>query len=611
MAAGPHMKGITPMNRLVKHTRPVTSAAILLAATVAEVGTFAAEPFVHVFSASDTNSTPEIFPQLAVFRESIRSFPVSGGVDGKRLTPLSKALTYPKEYVRRIPESQRRLTPYRFDEIFANPEATVNSEYVRSGRPFFVYERVSRPPFFLPRDGCPLARRDSYAEWLKRSPGFIGFNSLWELDSDSNYFERFYNNMKDPSIEAELHAAFGPPDENGRAHRRRWAEKVFRIAEDFHFGERRIYPMCSGNMGYEHIFGALGAAGLWYEATTQSAGPWNAAGAFVRGAARQRGLDFGWYMAQYYVGMNRKGEPLKGDSCWCRGPSGTDRPRPHRGESRSMHRRQIVYGWLIGAKYMQTEGWTKIYVDEKDGRLVPSENALDLNEIYELSKRTERGETFTPLAVLTPLDEPCATTYINPKFVEPDTQKDIFDTLVPFRSEYGRPRAYRGKGEQGCLFNSEFAGFFDVLCPDSGQDTAAFAKALSRYRHVLIAGNAFDKARFDSAAIEAFERSGGRVHRYPSPECDTPERLRSLLLKIQSETMPISVEGDIQWGVNRTSAGWLVWLINNKGVIKFCDEPEEFNMARTAHVTVCVKSTGECRTADIKPGDFCLMEIRK
>ena len=45
--------------------------------------------------------------------------------------------------------------------------------------------------------------------------------------------------------------------------------------------------------------------------------------------------------------VNRKGEPLKGDSCWCRGPSGTDRPRPHSGESRSMHRRQIVYGTAI------------------------------------------------------------------------------------------------------------------------------------------------------------------------------------------------------------------------------------------------------------------------
>ena len=73
--------------------------------------------------------------------------------------------------------------------------------------------------------------------------------------------------------------------------------------------------------------------------------------------------------------------------------------------------------------------------------------------------------------------------------------------------------------------------------------------------------------------------------------------------------MPVSVVGDIQWGVNKTSKGWLVWMINNKGVVKFSDEPEEFRPERTAHVVATVKASGEKFEADIAPGDFKLLEV--
>ena len=585
------------------------SAAMLFAVGFALSSFAGGGPFTQVFIVSNTNETPQLLSVLPVFRESIRSFPVYSGKDVKRLTPLGKSLKYPKEYVRRIPDKQRRNDAYRFDEIFANPCATIDSDYAKAGNSFFIYERLSRPPFFLPGDGCPLAIRESYEQWKKGCPGFIAFNSLWEFDSDSTYLTRFYDNISDESIKKELHDAFRRPDEVGKAHLIDWFREAMRRATDFHFGESTIYPMCSNDMGLEHIFAANGAKGLWYEATTQSFGAWNCAAAFLRGAARQYGLDYCWYMAQYYTGFDRKGNFLKGDTRWI-AKSEAEKALPYRGEGRSQHRRQAVFGWLIGAKYMQTEGWSLIYLNRgENGAFVPSENALDLNEIYELAKRTDRGEPYTPLAVLTPLAEPSSSSYNNQKLKEPETQRTIFDTLVPIRGDSGERRPDRRKGEQGCLYNSEFAGFFDVLCPDAGQNSAAFANALSRYRHVLIAGNAFDKAKFDEAALSAFEAKGGKVHRYPSPACDTPERLRELLLSIQSEMMPVSVEGDIQWGVNRTTKGWLVYLINNKGVIKYCDEPEEYDSARTVKVTVVLKASGERRTVEVKPGDFALVEF--
>ncbi|HPS65274.1 MAG TPA: hypothetical protein PK447_06855, partial [Ignavibacteria bacterium] len=45
--------------------------------------------------------------------------------------------------------------------------------------------------------------------------------------------------------------------------------------------------------------------------------------------------------------------------------------------------------------------------------------------------------------------------------------------------------------------------------------------------------------------------------------------IRYLLTCVQNETMPITVEGDVQFGFNKTKMGWNLWLINNKGVTKY------------------------------------------
>ena len=79
----------------------------------------------------------------------------------------------------------------------------------------------------------------------------------------------------------------------------------------------------------------------------------------------------------------------------------------------------------------------------------------------------------------------------------------------------------------------------------------------------------------------------------------------------QAETMPVTVEGDIQWGVNRAKRGWLVWLMNNKGVIHYANEPEEFDLTKTAEVKVTFKPTGRVYTATVKPGEWKLVKIEE
>ena len=75
--------------------------------------------------------------------------------------------------------------------------------------------------------------------------------------------------------------------------------------------------------------------------------------------------------------------------------------------------------------------------------------------------------------------------------------------------------------------------------------------------------------------------------------------VHQLLKRVQKDVMPIAVEGDIQWGLNKTAKGWMLWLINNAGVTKFAFEPEDLDMSKTSKVTVDLKGLKGFGVADI------------
>jgi len=89
--------------------------------------------------------------------------------------------------------------------------------------------------------------------------------------------------------------------------------------------------------------------------------------------------------------------------------------------------------------------------------------------------------------------------------------------------------------------------------------------------------------------------------------------LRELLTTVQGETIPVKVDGDIQWGVNivvgescsgrkdedghsptptqnSNSKSYLVWLVNNKGVVKFIGEPQELDPKKAATVALSMRN---------------------
>lgn len=104
-----------------------------------------------------------------------------------------------------------------------------------------------------------------------------------------------------------------------------------------------------------------------------------------------------------------------------------------------------------------------------------------------------------------------------------------------------------------------------------------------------------------------------------------------LLANIVSEVLPVEVKGDIEYGLNKLTDGWLIYLINNKGIYKHPCSPQEINMNETSFVTVKLKDvinpimikdirndkTIIFREADhtfdisVEPGDIAIIKIKQ
>ncbi|MBQ9336626.1 MAG: hypothetical protein IJS14_04945 [Lentisphaeria bacterium] len=81
------------------------------------------------------------------------------------------------------------------------------------------------------------------------------------------------------------------------------------------------------------------------------------------------------------------------------------------------------------------------------------------------------------------------------------------------------------------------------------------------------------------------------------------EYTRVLLEKITAEVLPIEVKGEIQYGLNKTQDGWLIYLFNNEGITKFTDTPESFDPKKTASVTVRLKDFSAEKADDLCSGE--------
>lgn len=74
------------------------------------------------------------------------------------------------------------------------------------------------------------------------------------------------------------------------------------------------------------------------------------------------------------------------------------------------------------------------------------------------------------------------------------------------------------------------------------------------------------------------------------------------LNNIVKEVLPLEIKGDIEYGLNKVDDGWLLYLINNKGITKFVDTKAVVDSSKTATVKVYLKDLKVSKLTELLSG---------
>lgn len=566
------------------------------------------------------------------------------------------------------PAAERWRKPtYAFEDCYDEDVKKGVERYERDfpGQPYFI---ILNPGDFRTSFFRPSAKPDeeSFLRWRAKHPSFCGFRSVCEWDCFfQGHFEGWHPLPKDPELAAVMTRDFP-------LSLRRFDEQLVTIDRSIvrqrasMFGCRDTFDIFSTCPTWAHVCARAGTKMLTFEAELNATGGgWSAATWFTRGAARQWGVPWCWYQASYVISTDRQGNryDFKTDRRGNRYEFMNEVRRKGRedvtelcGASFSLLSRGWHYGWFAGASVLEAENYDHYFIEDgPDGKTRPTKYAKEFNSVFELDDKVDRGVPYTPCAYLCSIGE-LFTRFGYTNARDPLSLYAFFWTLAPTKvKEY---YSFRDNHGEGCFWNSPFGEMGDVICPDAGQKTEDFSAALAPYSVAILVGE-FLWDRIDAAAIARYVKGGGRLclnrHQLdalngklvkdgaeplePSAHValvpdfvdaefradksvyypDKFKRIASgektfpvvdkLMRRLQDRFLPIAVEGDVQWGVNRTRKGWLVWFLNNKGVTKYALEEQIIDSAYDAEVKVTCKSTGEVKSVTVPAGGYAYVEF--
>lgn len=336
--------------------------------------------------------------------------------------------------------------------------------------------------------------------------------------------------------------------------------------------------------------------------------------AFARGAARQFGIPWFEEVSVWFGASVSGGMPEATIlPAWPNTPVGGEA-----GHSASHLRRHWFTSWFGGANHILLEASPQVlfevpWSDEFPDRPRLSRYGRNARRLAALMKSVDIGVPYTPFAVLVGKHHGRWSVWGRPWGRLEETPGDrqterFFDQLFPGQS--------RGPGEEErYLCSSPYGDTFDVLVNDADRTawggypvilavgdiawTADDVRFLEAYVAAggILAVNEIHLAGWDRAflglAADGFAPTGDAravlassdgsprlirrdvgkgcvlVARAPQPEHDPhPTVPDELLAALADRFLPFTIEGDVQTLVNRTPTGWLLMVVNNKGITK-------------------------------------------
>jgi len=326
--------------------------------------------------------------------------------------------------------------------------------------------------------------------------------------------------------------------------------------------------------------------------------------AFARGAARQWHAPWSVQVSPWFGPSVTTSGPMHTEDGIVRGMDA--------GHSLSFYERMWLHAWFAGAAMVTPENSIATSFEKPEFPWKLTTYGRLQAKTYKFMMNHDRGIPYTPVAVVLDhlagyngyMDKPWGI--LDP--TEGDRQlRDLFDyQLFPGADHIHRTPDPTNR-EASYLRPTPYGESFDVFLSSAGSET------LSSYPVILLAGD----INFDTAFVSALEESAklgskilmsrehrlqlgkeyGRLARLGKIETldawTNPETGRSAaisnerLTRLKTEYLPFSISGDaVEYAINRTPIGWVVELINNRGVVKSGDKPAVTDPTAIAHVKI-------------------------
>ncbi len=326
--------------------------------------------------------------------------------------------------------------------------------------------------------------------------------------------------------------------------------------------------------------------------------------AFARGASRQWQKPWSVQVSPWFAGACTSSGPLRGEGGGARGLDA--------GHSLSFYERMWLHAWFAGAALITPENSIATFFEQPDAPWTLTSHGRKASEVFAFLQEHDRGVPYTPVAVV--LDHLAGYNGYMDKpwgILEPTAGdrelRDLFDFQLFPGSDHIHVKPDPENPESSYLRPTPYGEMFDVLL------TSVPPEVLPTYPVILLAGDiTFDdaflgelekslrrgsrvllSARHRDALGEQFERLArhGEVEVLESwkhPATGRPAAISNeRLARLCEEVLPIAVEGDaIQYQINRLPNGWVIELINHRGVSKKKDQPAVTDPAAVAQVTL-------------------------
>lgn len=422
----------------------------------------------------------------------------------------------------------------------------------------------------------------------------LSSNEQWHRNVFGNEFETFKHFIKPPGLKGYE----AKPKNRQECH-----QQVRDYFLTRHRAMRGRTISITGHSHYEAYVGQWGSQVIGLElgeniAFTQSKI------AFARGAARQSNKPFSIQVSPWFAGSCTTKGDLRLAGKYARGLDA--------GHSLSFYRRMWLHSWFAGAALVTPENSIAIFFDKGDPDWTLTEHGRVATEVFQTMQTHDPGVPYTPVALV--LDHYAGYNAYQgrPWGILPNTPgdletRDLFQQQLFPGSDHIHTPADPVNPEKSYLRPTPYGEMFDVILSSAGTEVLASypalllvgdhafdARFISRLFHALRAGaRLFVHERHAEQLGEDFKRLQGTgvvevLETWANPATQRGAAISDACLgHLRDSLLPVRVQGDpVQYQVNRSSAGWIVEIVNNEGVVKRPTEPARVEKDQAARITL-------------------------